>query len=968
MTGIKIPVSADFDGADIEKTIAKLNEQMNRLAQTVATANKMKFTPVTQGSVNELKQVEDRFKELLKISGALRDRVKATGQGGLGFGAVDWNRLYDDPTIRQRKLLQAFQHVTAGTSYGLQAVPTAPAPSGTKPGAQPAAPSNPAAPPAPAGPGLGSTLGGIAGAGLRATGPVGGVVANAASAGMSGGFSAGLLGLFGGLAALGIGKGIGAIKDKVDAAGQEGVGYDTLKRTLGDVNVSFSLLRESLRAASYDIDTTFEQTQKLGTDFAKLSGMTREQYKTLAEEVSVGGGFGRSFGMDPEQSNAFFAQMRQFQVTANVNESKRLALMIGEAVGKTGQFGKMDEVLQAISGFAASQTRNSLASANVQGYAGQLAGFMASRVPGLDAQGSAAILGRVNGAIMGGGAIGEAGQNYLFSALGRRLGLNPVQVALLQQQGAFGTGRMAFGAGSLFSQFSKKFGGGVSGAAATSDDTNLSTILSKIQRDYGNNPSLMLNATARLLGVNENQAMALHTIGPQSLGGMTDRMGRLGLDLGQLSATGISALSNIETGDRGALLSQADALRKSRKALSVDENKRLQAAIDGGDTEKLRDILTELTYSREQEQTDGSKTRESINQVDKTIQEMASKLVPLMTDMRYGIVHMAGHGKLGAIGIQEAVMRTEAQERIGNHAAKNSADIEEQRSLVRSIGEEGGPGELGKLREDYRKKILEAGTPEGADAFRKEYVQKRDELLAKKRAAQMRILELVKESSDFEEKEKARLEEDVKQLKINAATAGTSSTPPADPNASSLKDPQNVMHELARTDRELGLSPGTSAAQISKESRFNPSAYNKKSGAMGLAQVMPKTLAAIEQRLGRKLDPYNENDAVIIHREVMRENKDRFKTDAAALAAYNGGWDSSKWGNPETTDYVATITQNRGHFASPMPEGARTAPAQQQTQNINLSGEFTMVNGAGQRIADPLQIKKRVMLPVASGG
>lgn len=961
MTGIKIPVSADFDGADVEKQIAKLNEQINKLGQSVAAANRMKFSPVSQGAVAELKQVEERFRELTKISGALRERMKATGQGGAGFGDLDWSRLYDDPTIRQRKMLQAFQHVTTGTRYGLGGSLAVP------PG-QPAPAPPPAPPHHPTGPSLGSTIGGVAAAGLRATGPVGGVVANAGAAGMSGGFSAGLLGLFGGLAALGIGKGIGAVKDKVDAAGQEGIGYDTLKRTLGDVNVSFNLLRESLRSASDNIDITFEQSQKLGTDFAKLSGITRDQYNTLADEVSVGGGFGRSFGVDPEASNQFFAQMRSFRVTEDVNSSKRLALMIGEAVGKTGSFGKMDEVLQVISTFAATQSRASLAGANVDGYASMYSGLLASKTPGLDPTGAAALLGRANSAIMGGGAIGEAGQNYLFSALGRKYGLDPVQAAMLQQQGAFGTGRMAFGSGSLFSKFSSKFGGSVPGAAANSDETNLATILSKVQKDYASNPSLMLNATARLLGINENQAMALHTIDPQKLGGMSSRMGRLGLDMSGLSATGISAMANIETGDRSALIDQADALRKSRKPLTVDEEKRLKAAESGNDTEKLRDILTELTYTREQEQTEGSKTRESIQSVDKHIQELATHLVGPMNDMRNALVHMAGGGKLGATGIAEAVMRTESGERLGNLKAKNNADLEEQRAIINEVGGTDSVGKLKEIRQSLIKTMSGSGTDAEKEAARQEYVAKRTELIARREAAQKRILELTQEMSKAEEEEKKKLEEDVKRLKINAASGGGQSTPPADPTKSSLSNPTRFMADLAATDRELGLSPGTSAAQISKESSFNPNAYNRRSGAMGLAQVMPKTLAALEKRLGRKLDPYNENDAIIIHREVMRENKARFGTDSRALAAYNSGWDPSKWGNPETTDYLSTIERNRGHFASPMPAGASAQKTSDNaTQKVVVEGTFNLNGPLGAGVAPPVTIKKTVNAPRASG-
>lgn len=111
---------------------------------------------------------------------------------------------------------------------------------------------------------------------------------------------------------------------------------------------------------------------------------------------------------------------------------------------------------------------------------------------------------------------------------------------------------------------------------------------------------------------------------------------------------------------------------------------------------------------------------------------------------------------------------------------------------------------------------------------------------------------------------------------------------------------------LAETDKVLGLPSGLSAAQIRVESGMNPRALSK-AGAMGLAQVMPDTLKAISSRLGRELDPYNPEDAVAIHREVMRENLAKFKDPSKALMAYNGGWDQSKWGNPETSAYVGKV-------------------------------------------------------------
>lgn len=122
-----------------------------------------------------------------------------------------------------------------------------------------------------------------------------------------------------------------------------------------------------------------------------------------------------------------------------------------------------------------------------------------------------------------------------------------------------------------------------------------------------------------------------------------------------------------------------------------------------------------------------------------------------------------------------------------------------------------------------------------------------------------------------------------------------------------MNKPFDLMAALAETDRQLGLPQGFSAAQIKVESAFNPKAVSP-AGAQGLAQVMPATLKVISQRLGRKLDPFNEADAVEIHREVMRENLAKFKRPDDALRAYNGGWDRGRWNNPETAAYVGKVS------------------------------------------------------------
>lgn len=128
---------------------------------------------------------------------------------------------------------------------------------------------------------------------------------------------------------------------------------------------------------------------------------------------------------------------------------------------------------------------------------------------------------------------------------------------------------------------------------------------------------------------------------------------------------------------------------------------------------------------------------------------------------------------------------------------------------------------------------------------------------------------------------------------------------PAQPQSANPRM-DKILAYARETDRILGLTPGTSERQLNQESRFRNEATSPV-GAMGIAQVMPKTLVGIEKRVGRKLDPRNEDDALLIHREVMRENMAQFKNEDDALRAYNAGWDRNRWNNPETNDYIRKI-------------------------------------------------------------
>ena len=647
MTRVEIPVEAKLNAGDIDAELKQLTQKINALGQSIAQANKVKFNPIGKATLDDLKRVQAEF-EKMKRTSQLGADINRTGQGGKSFFDLDWASLSSNPIAREARRYGAFSKVMAGTGASFSQGAPAPTPPGERP-----KPSPPSGSSAWAGAGRK-----IVGAGLKSVGPVGGAADEALGAGLSGGVMAGVAGLIGGVVAIGVGKLVGGVMNKIGDAQNDAIGYDTLKRALGDVNVGFNVLRTSMHAASDAFDGTYQQVLKMGNEFAHISGMTIKP-EALAQEVANAGGFGRSFGLDPEQSNAFFAQMRQFNVTGNERDSQRLAMWIGESVAKSGAFSKTDEMLQAIASYTSQQTRMGLSSANVGDYTAMLGGMVGSKIPGLDVMGSAALLSRVNSAIASGGNAGEAGQNFTYMALGKQLGLDPIQAAFLRDQGAFGTGSQAFGQGSIGRRWMQANGIGVPGMAADSNATSLSMMMDYFKRSYANNPEIGLSAMSNYFGINTTQAAALSMLKPQQLGGLQAALSANGIDMSKMSPTAISSLAQISTGGRGVLNDQASQIWSK---LSGDEQGSLNAAAGSGDIEKLRSELLKDYAKHGQSETEGEQTRKSIQDLDKDMTDAASKMIGPLNQMRDIMLYAWGdRGKMTPQDIHNEVIKAQKQ-------------------------------------------------------------------------------------------------------------------------------------------------------------------------------------------------------------------------------------------------------------------------------------------------------------------
>ncbi len=772
---IKIPVSADFDGSKVEAQLQAFRQQLNALGSQIAQTNKVQFNPIGKTTLDDMRKVIGQFEALKRVSGDLNKRVNATGQKGAGFFDIDWAKLYPDQASRGRQMAKAFQYVT-GSQFGRLE------PSGGGGRQPPAAP--PSTPPRGPSGGGGSgptwtqTGGGVVQAGLRAAGPVGGVAAGALGTGMSAGVGAGLMGLLGGLGALGIGKIVGLATEKIGQAEDNLVQYDKLKRVLGDVNVGFKGLKTVLDGAAQGAGVTFAEVARLGSQFSKLGNLSGDKYGTLDSELRTGIGLSRSFGLDPSEGVGFLGTMRGMRQTQDEQGSRKMALLVGETIAKSGAFAKADEVIGAISGYVTSQTRASLG-ANASGFAGMFSSMVGSGIPGFDPAGAAGLLSRINSSLSSGGAKGEASQ-FFSAGVGRNMGLDPIQTQILREGGAFATNDNTFGKGSVASRF------GIRGPAGSS--TWMQGSIERLKAQYGSNPGLLAQATANHFGINMRQAMGVLSIDPSKMGELEGQLSKSGVELKDMNFAGLGSLAKVVSGSSSDRLGVASELwsRTGKDKLSDAESSKLDHVMKAGSAQEQKDVLAQLIASRDQEMTQGKDIRDTKTGVDNIKTLLAEQLLPVTQAMRDGIMYIAGGGKKSSRQIQLDLMGVEHRENTDG--------------IIRN-------SEFGKLTD--RREELKSRTDASEDAIRMTYRDKPEIMEAKLKAradnlAEMaeidqKLIEAKKTQTDLIDKENKAYEERKAGLdkQPESFTPGNRATPEGwrAPGGGGVSDPATPLGE-----------------------------------------------------------------------------------------------------------------------------------------------------------------------------
>lgn len=638
---IKIPVSAQFDAADLKQQIQMVNDQIRILASQVGQANKQKFEPINVKSKDDLNAFIKQMQKLLSIQTELKQTMSKTGQGATNPLMADWSKMYTDQAVRIKKMQSMLQFL--GVEFNDQPAPKPklPAPTPSNPSPAPhSRPQNNNQPPA-----WQNHLSTM----LRNAGPVGGTISGAMNAGLSGGAGAGLMGLVGGLAALGVGKIIGAVADKIGQAQDNVIGLDKLYRQVGGI-VSFSSLQRGVMSTANRLGMTNGDAIALASTYSRAANIQPGQ--NLGTGMLVSGGLARSYGLDPNSVAGTMGQLSASRVVNNDQQLRRMGLLMGEAIGKSGAFAQAGEAMQAISDFATQQARMSLTAPNVPGYAGAMAGLMSSGIPGMDLQGSTNLLGRINASLQRGGAMGDPSRAFM-ARMALRNGINnPMALEVLQSGGAFGTISSTLGPDSLYGQ---RFGGSYHG-----DQTLLDMTRQGIHRAYGYGPDSIV-ALSRHLGVGINDALAIDQMSSADMSGVSDRLRRLKINPDSVNATSYAALGQIQSG-KGLEVMGNEYLK--RGALDAGERQRLTDALKGKgtDPEKLKEVLTQVAATHGPAKTEGSEIRDNVAKLNNQFEDYARRALPALDVMRMALVKMTGGSEDSLRRDYEKGMRLDTQQ------------------------------------------------------------------------------------------------------------------------------------------------------------------------------------------------------------------------------------------------------------------------------------------------------------------
>ena len=899
MAGPQIDIQAQTQSA--EAALRRLTESFNRLGQAAANATRQKFRVLDEEELGAVGDLEEKLRQIMQMHPSIRSAVRASNQNPAAPTGVNWQNV----PLTPGQIRTMMQHLSGGANrFSRMDEPH----DTTR-----------------IGEGIARAFGRFFGGMGGGVGNVGGAAAGGfgGGGGMSGLLRGGLIGagLFGAY------KAGQAIMEGYESAKLLATEMDKLKRQMGDVGVSFSTLMGAAELAAQGLEINSVEAGKLMTEFNRLSGGVQDT-ADLTGGTRTGVGLAKALGLDPSSGVGFLANMRNITRGGSVDGDRRLALMIGDVVTRSGMNARAEDVLQAVQQFAAATSRISLTNPNLAGFGGAYAGLLSARIPGLTPENAAAMLGQANSAMANMGAFGEASETFTLTALSRDGMLNPVQARVLSEGGLFGTRSGAFGEGSVYRRYMKQ--NGMSDAdldkmiGENASGTNFEAI--RRQLDSLNvDPNIKAEMAKNFFGVSSiSQAMALLSTNPEDVGRTQKLLGSRGYDLKDYNETGIVTLSRIaNAGNEGDLRGIASDMlgRKGKGALDEREAAKLREAMQEGGFKKLQDVLTDLAANKDKQETLGSQMLDQQKRIETAMTAVGKELLGPLLTMKEALLVSVGMGAGGvrdkAASLERQDINRDIDQRLGGIDAEFQADV----AAIPGKRILGAP----VMTDDYKRRHAE---------IVEKYRPRREALESER---QRRIDEVdrdLQRSKQAEEAHRAAVRADV----------GTRNEERLSRVKLSDEEERTIQQVSGEDPEKANFLRNVLKIENRGKSRVDNNAVSPV-GARGAFQFMPKTASTLAGRLGMSnYDLSDFGDSAKLAGAYYDELYSRYRGNRAKMYAdYNAG----ATGNRENDDYVAMgLALDRSGKEKPAPvagaaDQATPAPSPPPRAALDRSGAAT---------------------------
>jgi len=553
---------------------------------------------------------------------------------------------------------------------------------------------------------LGSTLGGFAGKGI-----------GAALAPFTGGMSAIIAPMIG--SALG-GKIGGAADAGLSETEKESVSYSQLRHMVGAASIDFDKLRDSTRGLTEGFGVTYNETVELAKQFAHTAAISPldDAASNIGKSLRDAVGLAQGYGVDSHATTQFLATQSMYGVTNNETDNKKLALQIGEAVGKSGTGAKYDEVLGVISNFTQMSANQSLMTPDVSSYTSLLGTLMGSNYAGLSK--NPQVAGNVIGSLDQGfrGANSDIQKNYIEGAFKR---FNPVYDATdlqaIQESGVFGTAKNTFGKDSAIYQ-----------RALANGDTKQLTHLQALAENGGTDtPNLkvmmddILNVTKNADGSTDTKkairyvknlfGTSSETVAGAALDAYQNEKGfdygaklkEYGIDEKTVKTSQIPSLMAVMGGGDDGINKQYKALQDSG-FIKPEQKSKMDAMLNDNKMEEFKKEVIKLTLANDSDE--GQVLKNATVSMDSNIQKLVDGLIPAVIMVKEGITALVKlfdiSGKNTFVANQELSKRSDeagielsGKDRAGNKStdeqllnSRNSLELTEKAINLKGITKE----------------------------------------------------------------------------------------------------------------------------------------------------------------------------------------------------------------------------------------------------------------------------------------